>query len=499
VFFSSIRGPHSAPLRFSLTCHPKSTKFQAFSKNDKFPSNSQSIFINSKFSLYVTQNKRRRKKLRNQKVFAALLIAVLVFAAQSLIAQDKVYKPLVNRWKPDQRIRVNFFDVVAGQANDGDKTAVWCFNPVQGTEFVNLENADKSCLKAQFGGLAAGFASTWDESLWAIEPVPGTEYVEIKNKSTGTYLHIQNGKLELGPREPGWLSSQWILTDNPGKVVSESGNSKDTEKGMTGLNLAKEAEKGASNVVTGMDKLEKGTDNLGKKISKKGDKGAAKVTKTMDKVEKGTDKVGQGIATESDKLTTSDINATKTEQGAAKTEQGMSGLASGMSKESDKLSKKDNSTDKNNANNANNAAVVTKIEEPKEAVYELKCTYAAGGPMKNTTITVTCDTAKTDGMGVTRGKVFFKQTFSTFTSPGGNLVVPFTSPRATKVLNFRFETTGSDPFTITDLILIRDKEQMAHWTTDGKGTFGGFCLSMGNKACSPYWTFQVEGNSAVKY
>ncbi len=449
--------------------------------------------------------------MRNQKALGAWLFAILMFSAQSGMAQDKVYKPLVNRWKPDQRICVNFFDVVAGQANDGDKTAMWCFNPVQGTEFVNVENGDKSCLKTQFGGLAAGFASSWDESLWAIEQVPGTEYVEIKNKSTGTYLHIQNGKLELGPREPGWLSSQWILTDNPGKVMSGSGNSKDTEKGVTGFdlskeadkgastveqgmtgfgnNLSKEADKGASNIGTGMDKLEKGTDNIGKKISKKGDKGAAKVSKDMGKVEKGTDKVGQEIVKESDKLTTGDMSTTKTEQG-------MSGLSGGLSKEADKLSKKDNSKENNNASNV---VVVTKADEPKEAVYELKCTYSAGGAMKNTTITITCDSAKTDGMGVTRGKVFFKKTFSAFTSPGGDLSIPFTSPRATKILNFRFETTGSDAFTISDLILVRDKDQVAHWTTDGKGTFGGFCLSMGNKACSPYWTFMVEGNSAVKY
>lgn len=53
-----------------------------------------------------------------------------------------------------------------------------------------------------------------DANTWTMEPVGkewGLNTFRIKHTATGLYLHIQNGKLELGKIQNGWHSAMWVF------------------------------------------------------------------------------------------------------------------------------------------------------------------------------------------------------------------------------------------------------------------------------------------------
>ena len=46
---------------------------------------------------------------------------------------------------------------------------------------------------------------------WALEPVPGELVLRIRNREQNTYLHTQNGPLELSDVEPDWVAATWQI------------------------------------------------------------------------------------------------------------------------------------------------------------------------------------------------------------------------------------------------------------------------------------------------
>ncbi len=116
-----------------------------------------------------------------------------------------------NRWKG------NFINVENGPVETSSlgknswHSAQWTFE--QGKDgYKMIKNRWKnSYLKATNGKLensnAVGLGS--HSAHWKIIPVSGTRYYKIQNRLTKTFLHTENGNIELGAIQDGWHSAQW--------------------------------------------------------------------------------------------------------------------------------------------------------------------------------------------------------------------------------------------------------------------------------------------------
>ena len=89
-----------------------------------------------------------------------------------------------------------------------------------------------------FLSVAAGFpvAASIDVSAlnaqWVLEPVPDEPLVRIRNREQNTYLHTQQGVLELSDVDPFWVSAMWQVEPVEGTTVARIRNA------ATGLYLA---------------------------------------------------------------------------------------------------------------------------------------------------------------------------------------------------------------------------------------------------------------------
>jgi|JI91814CRNA_FD_contig_31_2776081_length_564_multi_5_in_0_out_0_1 hypothetical protein len=64
-----------------------------------------------------------------------------------------------------------------------------------------------------------------DANAWTFEPLgKGWEgqksTFRLKHTATGLYLHIQNGKLELGKIQKGWHSAMWVFEELEGLTAT---------------------------------------------------------------------------------------------------------------------------------------------------------------------------------------------------------------------------------------------------------------------------------------
>lgn len=77
---------------------------------------------------------------------------------------------------------------------------------------VVIENRFKgTTIKIDGGAVVANKVSSNKLSNWIVEEIYGTYYVRFRNRENGTYLHIENGKLEATDMGIGAYSAMWEL------------------------------------------------------------------------------------------------------------------------------------------------------------------------------------------------------------------------------------------------------------------------------------------------
>ncbi len=85
---------------------------------------------------------------------------------------------------------------------------------------IRLKNtATNTYLHNQNGPLELGnIQPGWWSAMWITEKAQDG-HMRLKNRWKGVYIHNQNGKLELGKVETGWWSAMWLLQDAGGGQV----------------------------------------------------------------------------------------------------------------------------------------------------------------------------------------------------------------------------------------------------------------------------------------
>ncbi len=85
------------------------------------------------------------------------------------------------------------------------------------TQMINVEKG--GLIHVEFGPVQgdAEWATSygWHSGMWVFEPMEGG-YFRIRNRWKGTYLHIENGKIEASDIPAGSWSSEWIVHQVPG-------------------------------------------------------------------------------------------------------------------------------------------------------------------------------------------------------------------------------------------------------------------------------------------
>jgi len=65
-----------------------------------------------------------------------------------------------------------------------------------------------------FGGQdfgCGGKTTTPEANSWTFEPTGDNNTYRIKHTDSGNYLNIENGTLDYGEIQEGWLSAQWVI------------------------------------------------------------------------------------------------------------------------------------------------------------------------------------------------------------------------------------------------------------------------------------------------
>ncbi len=72
-------------------------------------------------------------------------------------------------------------------------------------------------LAAQPSGPVLATQPSTPDAQWIFEQVHdgGVIYLRLKSATTGGYLNIEHGALEIGPAQPGWLSAMWRVVPSP--------------------------------------------------------------------------------------------------------------------------------------------------------------------------------------------------------------------------------------------------------------------------------------------
>lgn len=85
---------------------------------------------------------------------------------------------------------------------------------VASAQVIRIEGhgTDKRIHVSKDGKLRASpLADTARNGQWTIEQVANSKYVRIKNLENGTYIHNEDGSLNVGAVEDGWWSAMWEL------------------------------------------------------------------------------------------------------------------------------------------------------------------------------------------------------------------------------------------------------------------------------------------------
>jgi uncharacterized protein (TIGR02145 family) len=131
---------------------------------------------------------------------------------KSVGALNIKHSNIKNRWKGTHLNIEN--GLAVGEIAPGWQSAIWLFEPVEGTSYVRIKNH----WKGTYLNVENGFGCTeidpgWHSAMWELEPVEGTNYVRIKNRWKGTYVNIENG-LNCTEIAPGWQSALWKIDYN---------------------------------------------------------------------------------------------------------------------------------------------------------------------------------------------------------------------------------------------------------------------------------------------
>ncbi len=156
-------------------------------------------------------------------------IALIATAAPALSKEEEFIQTsrIENGWQTGQAINVETGAIQSSPAAAGWLSAQWELLPSEVTYFDaalalrmrTIRNAwtkeylnyvpDKYKALAQ-PGFYMGKSDAG--AVWYIDPVPGYPgYYRIESISKGNFLHVEHGKLEVGPIQPGWQSAWWKL------------------------------------------------------------------------------------------------------------------------------------------------------------------------------------------------------------------------------------------------------------------------------------------------
>lgn len=133
-------------------------------------------------------------------------------ASKNIVIEKNSFFNIKNRWKGTS---INIENALAvGEVAPGWHSALWIFEPVEGTKYVKIKNRWKGTYLNLENGFGCGeIAPGWHSAMWEIVPVEGANYVKIKNRWKGTYINIENG-LNCTEIAPGWHSAMWEIDYN---------------------------------------------------------------------------------------------------------------------------------------------------------------------------------------------------------------------------------------------------------------------------------------------
>jgi hypothetical protein len=146
----------------------------------------------------------------------------IVFLASTFQAQAQGSIELYNRWKKSSLQLENGKLVLKSSGNNTS----WAIEKIPNSNEIRIKHlpsgnylhAENDEKYPTLGGIQPG----WWSAMWTLELVDEGFYV-INNKYRGTYLHTENGTLELGPIKRGWWSAQWLevsLSAANGRLVA---------------------------------------------------------------------------------------------------------------------------------------------------------------------------------------------------------------------------------------------------------------------------------------
>ncbi len=136
----------------------------------------------------------------------ALAIVFFAFALQAH-AQGNI--ELHNRWKKSSLQVENRKLVLKTNGNN----TVWAIEKIPNSSEVRIKHlpsgnylhAENDEQYPTVGPIQPG----WWSAMWSVELIDEGFYL-INNKYRGTYLHTENGELEMGPIKRGWHSAHWL-------------------------------------------------------------------------------------------------------------------------------------------------------------------------------------------------------------------------------------------------------------------------------------------------
>jgi hypothetical protein len=145
--------------------------------------------------------------------------AVIAIALGGNAFASDGYVRLESVWKSDQQINIETGTPASSATQSGWQSADWTLEPAE-SGFVRLKNRWKQTyLHVQNGRLEVGpIQPGWYSAMWVQEPMPGG-VVRFKNRWKGTYLNIESGALQATAIQPGWLSAQWRVKRHTTRVV----------------------------------------------------------------------------------------------------------------------------------------------------------------------------------------------------------------------------------------------------------------------------------------
>ncbi|WP_448657449.1 RICIN domain-containing protein [Sphingomonas sp. CJ99] len=142
----------------------------------------------------------------------ALLAVMGALAASAAPASAQTYVQVINRYRAAEGLHSETGPVTSGPFNPRWWSADWTFEPTGEPNVYRIVNRHRGSVLAATPALAlASPALVSPGALWQVEDA-GNGYYRIGNRMVqGAYLHTENGRLELGPIQPGWWSAHWAL------------------------------------------------------------------------------------------------------------------------------------------------------------------------------------------------------------------------------------------------------------------------------------------------